>query len=276
MLTEKKVDQLKQIARKIRITALKMMFEAGSGHLASAMSVVELLTTLYFSGILNYDAQNPQWPERDYFLLSNGHACPSFYALLASAGYFSPLKLKNQLFKLNTGLQGHPLKGSLPGIEISSGSLGMGLSVGLGIALGLKQEKRKNKVIVMMSDGEQQEGSTWEAVMAASHYKLSNLTAVIDRNGIQIAGRTEKNIKLEPLDQKYLSFGWQVIKIDGHNFKAIYTAFQKAFALKKPVVIIAKTIPAKDVYKLEGREDTHHPKLKKEIYQQTLKILKSK
>lgn len=270
------VPELERIAKKVRLNALEMIYEAGTGHLGSAMSTVELLTSLYFGGVLKFDPKNPDWSERDYFLLSNGHACPAFYAVLARAGYFSLTKLKNSLFKLGTGLEGHPIKKSLPGIEISSGSLGMGLAVGLGVALGLRLEKKKNRVIVMMSDGEQQEGSVWEAVMAINHYQLNNLVAIIDRNGIQIAGRTEDNIKLEPLAKKYQSFGWQVIKIDGHNFSQILVAFDQAWQNQKPTVIIAKTIPAKGVYHLEGREDTHHPKLTQEIYQKTLEKFKLK
>mgnify|MGYP001101554634 CR=1 FL=1 len=264
------IKRLEKIAKKIRLDTLKMLYEAETGHLGGAMSSLELLTALYFYPILKFNPKKPDWENRDYFLLSHGHVCPSFYAVLAHAGFFPLSKLKNNLFKLDTGLEGHPIKGSLSGIEISSGSLGMGLSVGLGIALGLRMKKRDNKVVVMMSDGEQQEGSTWEAVMAVNHYQVANLIAIIDRNGIQIAGNTEKNIKLEPLDKKYQSFGWEVIKIDGHDFNQIISAFEKAMQNKKPTVIIAKTIPAKGVYSLEGREDTHHPLLTEEIYKKTL------
>lgn len=273
-MDKKETGKLKKIARQIRIDVLKMLYEAEAGHLGSAMSTLELLVALYFGRVLKYDPNKPDWEDRDYFLLSNGHACPSLYAVLAHAGYFSLTKLKNNLFSLNTGLEGHPVRGALPGLEISSGSLGMGLSVGLGIALGLRLKKRKNKIIVMMSDGEQQEGSVWEAVMAANHYQANNLIGIIDRNGIQIAGDTEKNIKLEPLDRKYESFGWSAIRINGHNFTEILIAFKKAFINKKPTVIIAETIPARGVYSLEGREDTHHPHLTQEIYKKTLEKLR--
>jgi len=275
-MNKKEMEKLRKITRQIRINTLRMLYEAGTGHLGSAMSTLELVTALYFGGVLKYNSKKPDWEDRDYFLLSNGHACPSFYAVLAHAGYFPLSKLKNSLFKLGTGLEGHPVRGSLAGIEISSGSLGHGLSVGLGIALGVRSKKKNNKVVVMMSDGEQQEGSVWEAAMAANHYQTGNLIAVIDRNGIQIAGDTEKNIKLEPLDKKYQSFGWQVIKINGHDFSQIIPAFKQAFANKKPAkptVIIAKTIPANGVFSLEGREDTHHPHLTEEIYKKTLEKL---
>ncbi|PIS08835.1 transketolase [Candidatus Beckwithbacteria bacterium CG10_big_fil_rev_8_21_14_0_10_34_10] len=266
---------LRKIASDIRIKTLELLYEAGSGHLGSCMSVIETLVSLYFSGLFKYNSQKPESEDRDYFLLSNGHACPAFYVLLAKASYFPESKLDNSLFKLNTGLEGHPVRGSLPGIEISSGSLGMGLSVGEGIALGLKLKKKENKVVVMMSDGEQQEGSTWEAVMAASHYKLNNLIAIIDRNGIQIGGRIKDNMKIEPLAKKYQSFGWKVIKVNGHNFNKLILSLKKAFKAKKPTLIIAKTIPAKGVYKLEGRKDTHHPHLSEDIYKKSIKRLKN-
>lgn len=270
-MKEEEIKRLEKISRQIRLNILRMLYQAGSGHLGSAMSTLELLVALYFGKILKYDPKKPAWQNRDYFLLSNGHACPALYAILAQAGFFPLSKLKNNLFKLDTGLEGHPVKGTLPGIEISSGSLGMGLSVGLGIALGLTLKRKSNKVVVMMSDGEQQEGSTWEAVMAINHYQVGNLIAIIDRNGIQIAGDTEKNIKLEPLDKKYQSFGWETIKINGHNFNQTISAFKQAWQNKKPTVIIAQTIPAKGVYSLEGRENTHHPHLTEEIYRKTVK-----
>jgi len=265
------MQELEKIAKQIRLRTLKMLFKAGSGHLASSMSVIEILTALYFGKILKYQPQKPNWEGRDYFLLSNGHACPAFYAVLAKAGYFPEDKLENGLFQLGTGLQGHPVKKSLPGIEISSGSLGMGLSVAIGIALGLRLKNKKNQVIVMMSDGEQQEGSTWEAVMAGAHFQLGRLIAVIDRNGIQIAGKTEENMKLKSLKDKYRSFGWKTITINGHNFRQILKAFKKAERSKKPTVIISNTIPAKGVWSWEGRDDSHHPYLSEKTYQRSLK-----
>lgn len=273
-MPQTKSKNLKQFAKKIRKEALEMIYRAGSGHLGSAMSTVELLTVLYFANILKYKADNPNWEDRDYFLLSNGHACPTYYAVLAQAGFFSKTKLKNNYFKLNSGLESHPVRDSLPGIETSSGSLGMGLSVGVGIALALRLAKKKNHVFVMMSDGEQQEGSVWEAVMAASHYRLNNLTAIIDRNGIQIAGKTKHNMGLEPLAKKYQSFNWDVVKINGHNLKQIKKAFKKAKKTKTPTVIIAKTIPAKGVYSLEGKEHVHHPVINEKQYQKSIKKLK--
>jgi transketolase len=266
------LKKLAHLARQIRKNSLQMMYEAGGGHIGSAMSTVELITAIYFTQILNYDPANFSWNQRDYFILSNGHACPTLYAVLAQAGFFSFKKLK-QLYKLNLGLEGHPLKNSLPGIEISSGSLGMGLSVGLGLSLGLSLKNKKNKVLVMMSDGEQDEGSVWEAVMAAGHYQPKNLTALIDRNGIQIAGSTEKTMKLEPLDKKYQSFGWQVDIIDGHDFPAIINALTAALENKKPTAVIANTIPAKGIYGHEGKTSTHHPEIKPEEYKKTMQIL---
>jgi len=262
---------LKNLTAQIRKDILKILYEQG-GHLGSSMSTLEVIISLYFNDILKFDPKNPKDPKRDYFLLSNGHACPALYAVLAYRGFFPKSKISDWL-KINTGLEGHPVKGTLPGIEISSGSLGMGLGVGLGIALGLKMKNKKNQVIVMMSDGEQQEGSTWEAVMASNHYKADNLTAVIDYNKIQINGLIKNNMKLEPLAKKYQSFGWKTIEINGHDFTQIKTAFTRAFKSSKPTAIISNTIPAKGVYKLEGRKDTHHPKISKKVFQKSIELL---
>lgn len=266
------IKRLEKIAKQIRLEVLEMIYTAGSGHLGSSFSTLEVLIALYFGNLLKFDAKKPNWPKRDYFLLSNGHACPSFYAVLAHNGFFPVNKLKN-LRKLDSGLEGHPKKGSLPGIEASSGSLGMGLSQGVGIALGLRLDKKKSYVVVMMSDGEQDEGSTWEAVMAASHFKLNNLTAVIDRNQIQIGGFTEEQMALEPLVKKYLSFNWQVLEIDGHDFTQIVPAFKKAFLSKRPTAIISNTKSCKGLSFIEGKADTHHPHVDEYFYQKALKEL---
>jgi transketolase len=258
-------------AKAIRQKTLSLLYNVGSGHLASSMSIVEIITYLYFGGGLQYRASQPDWKDRDYFILSNGHACPSFYVALGKAGYFSLDKIQKDLFALNSGFEGHPVRKVLPGIEISSGSLGMGLSVGVGIALGLKQQKRTNRVVVMVSDAEQQEGAVWEAVMAASHYRLNNLTLVVDNNGIQIGGLIKDNLNIEPMAEKYLSFGWNIKQINGHDFSEIKNGFDLSFSSQdRPTVIIAKTIPAKGVYKWEGNSDTHHKKLTKEIYKKSV------
>ncbi len=262
---------LEKQARQARITILNMIYKAG-GHLGSSFSTLEMLLALYSGKILNFDSQNPNWQDRDYFLLSNGHACPAFYTVLALNGFFSEDKLKT-LRQLN-GLQGHPKKGTLPGIETSSGSLGMGLSQGLGIALGLKQDKKNNKVVVMMSDGEQDEGSVWEAVMAAAHFQVSNLIAIIDKNNTQIGGFTSQQMNLEPLAEKYLSFNWHVIKVDGHNFSSIFKGFARAKSLEGPKVIISQTLGCKGLSFMEGRPDVHHPNVDEVFYKKALTELK--
>lgn len=266
------IAKLQKIAKEIRIKVLEMIHMAGSGHLGSSFSVIEVLVALYFSGILKYDPKNPNWELRDYFLLSNGHACPTLYAILAKAGYFPETKL-NHLRELNSGLEGHPKFGLLAGIEISSGSLGMGLSQGIGLALGLRLNKADNKVIVLTSDGEHDEGNVWEAVMSASHFKLNNLIAVVDRNGTQIGGFTEKQMALEPLAKKYLSFNWNVLEINGHDFRQIITAFSKAYQMSGPTVIISHTKGCKGLSFMEGKPNVHNPEITQDFYEKALKEL---
>jgi len=269
------IKKLIKIAKHIRLEVLEMIYQAGSGHLGSSYSTVEMLVALYSGGILTFDPQNPNWDKRDYFLLSNGHACPALYAVLADNEFFSSDRLKN-LRRFDSGLEGHPKKNTLPGIEISSGSLGMGLSQAVGIALGLRLDHKDNQVMVMMSDGEQDEGSTWEAAMAAGHFKLNNLIAIIDRNGTQIGGFTEDQMGLEPLIDKYLSFNWHVIKINGHDFNSIFNGFKKAFDLKGPKLIISRTQGCKGLSFMEGRPDVHRPQVDDDFYQKAIKELKNK
>ncbi len=266
------IHELKKITKKIRLEVLEMIHQAGSGHLGSSFSTAEMLVALYFGNLLKINPKKPNWEERDYFLLSNGHACPALYAILAYKGFFSKDELK-KFRQTGSKLEGHPKRKSLPGIEISSGSLGMGLSQAVGIALGLKIKKKNNKVIVMMSDGEQQEGEVWEAAMAASHYKLKNLIAIIDRNGTQIGGFTEKQLALEPLKKKYESFGWRVIELNGHNFRQIFKAFNKQLKKDKPTVLISHTVGCRGISFMEGRADVHHPKVDDNFYQRALQEL---
>jgi transketolase len=271
-LTQPLLKKLKSQAKSARLDILNMIYEAGSGHLGSSYSTLEMLLALYSGGILKFNPKKPNWQDRDYFLLSNGHACPAFYTVLAYNSFFKKQKLKN-LRKFSSGLEGHPKKGSLPGIEISSGSLGMGLSQGLGIALGLERDNKKNKVVVMMSDGEQDEGSVWEAVMAAAHFKVDNLIAIIDKNGNQIGGYTKTEMNLDPLAGKYLSFNWHVVKINGHDFKSIFKGFAKLKSLIGPKVIISHTLGCKGLSFMEGRPDVHHPKVDSSFYKKALKEL---
>ncbi len=265
---------LKKIAVKTRIKVLKSIYKAESGHLGSSFSTMEMLVALYFGNILNLDPSNPKAEDRDYFLLSNGHACPALYAILAQKGYFPTGKIED-LRKMDSGLEGHPRKNRLEGIEISSGSLGMGLSQGIGIALGIRQKNLNNRVVVMMSDGEQQEGSTWEAVMAASYFKLNNLTAIIDRNGVQIGGFTKNQMQISPLKEKYESFGWNVKEVDGHDFSQIIPVLKTTLNNKRgPSVIISRTLPCKDISFLEKRSDVHHPHVDEKLYSEALKELR--
>ncbi|MBI2039925.1 transketolase [Candidatus Microgenomates bacterium] len=245
----KKIDdfhKLEEKANLVRQDIIKMLLEAGSGHSAGPLGMADIFTALYFH-ILKHDPKNPNWDERDMLVLSNGHICPVWYATLAHAGYFPVSELKT-LRKLGTRLQGHPHRGALPGVETTSGPLGSGLSQACGMALALKMDNSKRWVYCLMSDGEQDAGNTWEAVMFAGKNKLNNITAIMDRNNIQIDGFTENIMPLEPLKEKYEAFGWHALEIDGHNFEQIIDACNEAKAIyEKPVVIIAHTIPGKGV-----------------------------
>ncbi|MGB9681119.1 MAG: transketolase [Minisyncoccia bacterium] len=242
-----KIRELEKLCQEIREEIIKILVEAGSGHCAGPLGAVEIYVALYFSGILKYDPLKPYWPERDRVVVSNGHYAPLIYTILAKAGYFKEEELKT-LRKLGSRLQGHPHRLSLPGIETSSGPVGEGLSQAVGMALGLKMKKIKSQVYCLMGDGEQDCGNTWEAVMLAGKYQLDNLTAIIDRNSIQIDGFTEKVMPLEPLKEKYEAFNWKVLEVDGHNLEEIIKALKKAKSLfVKPVLIIAHTIPGKGV-----------------------------
>lgn len=251
MLTAHDIKKLELKAGEIRQDIIKMLVAAGSGHSAGPLGMADIFTALYFN-ILNHDPKNPDWKERDRLILSNGHICPVRYAAMAHAGYFSIIELKT-LRKFGTRLQGHPHRTALPGVETTSGPLGSGLSQSVGLALAGRIDSAKWRVICLMSDGEQDAGNTWEAAMLAGKNKLHNLTALIDRNNIQIDGFTENIMPLEPLKQKYEAFGWHVLEIDGHNFEEIIAAFGEARAIfEKPTVIIAHTIPGKGVEFMEN------------------------
>lgn len=230
---------------------------AGSGHPGGSLSSVELLTVLFFN-FLEQDINNPHWKDRDYFILSKGHVCPVLYAVLAERGYFP----KEELFtfrKFGSRLQGHPSKSShLPGIEISSGSLGQGLSVANGIALGLKADQRNNRVYCLMGDGELQEGQIWEAAMSAAHFQLDNVCGIVDYNKLQIDGNVEDVMGIAPLKDKWASFNWHVIEIDGHDIAQISDAYREAESIThKPSVIIAHTIKGKGVSYMENNVEWH-------------------
>lgn len=248
---------LKILSASVRKDILKMLELAGSGHPGGSLSSVELLVDLYFNH-MNFNHSNPKDPSRDYFILSKGHACPVLYAVLAQLECINSDELCT-LRKAGSRLQGHPAadKG-LPGVEVSTGSLGYGLSIGTGIAKGIKTLKQPNRVYVLMGDGEQQEGTIWEAAMSASHFKLDNLCAIVDCNGLQIDGSVSNILNIDPIADKYKAFGWNVISIDGHDLNQVDKAYSEAKNTKdRPTAIIAKTVKGKGVSFMENMADWH-------------------
>jgi len=255
-LTDIEEQKLEETANKIRRLIIEMLVEAGSGHSAGPLGMADVFAAFYFH-ILNHKPDEPNWEDRDRLVLSNGHIAPVRYAAMAEAGYFPVDELKT-LRKINSRLQGHPHRGSLPGLETTSGPLGSGLSQACGMALSAMLDKKKHRIYCFMSDGEQDAGNTWEAAMLAGKYGLDNLTGVIDRNNIQIDGFTENVMPLESLKEKYESFGWHVLEIDGHNFEQIVDAANEAKAIHdSPTLIIAHTIPGKGVSFMENDFNWH-------------------
>lgn len=246
--------ELEKISLELKIDVVKMLDQADSGHVGGAFSIADVVADLYFH-VAKLDPANPQWEDRDFILLSNGHVCPIVYAALAKKGFFAKEELSS-LRKINSLLQGHPKLG-IPGIENSSGLLGQGLSQGVGIALGLLMDGKQNRVFVLTSDGEHQEGQTWEAVMSASKWDLSNLTVIVDQNNVQIEGRTDDIMPLGSLRDKYESFGWMAFEIDGHNHAEVIKTLEFADKIEKPVVIIAHTISGEDVSFMERMYQYH-------------------
>ncbi|ERT34930.1 MULTISPECIES: transketolase [Fusobacterium] len=245
------ISFLKEKAKEIRRSIVSMITEAKSGHPGGSLSATDILTALYFSE-MNIDPANPKMEGRDRFVLSKGHAAPAIYATLAEKGYFSKDELMT-LRKFGSRLQGHPDMKKLPGIEISTGSLGQGLSVANGMALNAKMFNENYRTYVILGDGEIQEGQIWEAAMTAAHYKLDNLCTFLDNNNLQIDGNVSEIMGVEPLDKKWEAFGWNVIKIDGHDFEQILSALDKARECKdKPTMVIAKTIKGKGVSFMEN------------------------
>ncbi len=271
-LTAQKVEELEKIAQEVRREIVSMIYRAGSGHPGGSLGMADIFTALYFQ-ILNHNPKDPEYLERDRLVLSNGHICPVQYAALALAGYF-PLEDLQDLRKIGSGLQGHPYRGFLPGIETTSGPLGSGLSQAAGMAWAGKHDQKKWQVVCLMSDAEQDEGNVWEAVMFATKYKLGNLTAVIDRNKIEVDGPTEKVMPLGSLKEKYQAFGWHVLEIDGHDFKEIANAFEESKDIKgKPVLIVANTVLGKGVSFMENKIEWHSHSINKEELDKALKEL---
>lgn len=266
------IRDLKKKAITIRQEIIKMTSKANSGHLGGSLSCVDILVALYFHQ-LKCNPQNPSWPDRDRFILSKGHAAPAFYATLALKGYF-PKEELSTLRSINSRLQGHPDNRKTPGVEASTGSLGQGLSVGIGMALGFKLANRGNYVYVLVGDGELNEGQMWEAAMFANHYKIDNITVLVDRNHGQNDGRTKEIMSLEPISTKWAAFGWNVLEVDGHNIKDILDILDRSMENRgKPVAIIAETVKGKGVPLIEGNNDYHAKPLPDELVSQAVEEL---
>ncbi|MDD3653545.1 MAG: transketolase [Desulfotomaculaceae bacterium] len=250
------IDELQKKAREIRKHIIKMLGEAGSGHPGGSLSAADIVAALYFHE-MRLDPDRPEWPERDRFILSKGHAAPVLYAALAERGFF-PVEELMTLRKLGSRLQGHPDMRKLPGVEMSTGSLGQGLSAANGMALAGRLDERNYRVYVMLGDGELDEGMVWEAAMAAAHYKLDNLAAFVDHNGFQIDGPIAEVMSPEPVSDKWRAFGWHVININGHDIGQILGALAEAKNIKgKPTMIVAETIKGKGVSFMENQVGWH-------------------
>jgi transketolase len=264
--------QLREIARQVRLDIVEMLYRAASGHVGGSLSVTDILVTLFF-GKMRLKFGDPKSPQRDYFVLSKGHAAPALYAVLARLGYFS----RDELFTLRTfgsKLQGHPDSSLTPGVEVPTGSLGQGLSVANGLALALRLNGAGQRVYTLLGDGEVQEGQIWEAAMTASHYSLDNLTAILDRNRLQIDGRTWEVMNIEPLAQKWEAFGWHTAHVDGHNPSELLSTVDACDLIKgQPSIIIAHTIKGKGVSIFEDQQKFHGVAPTEEEYQQALREL---
>src|SRR3990172_7434671 len=235
MIPDKEILRLEKIAKETRIRILKMLTNSGSGHTGGSLSAVELLVALYFKKMRHKPA-DPKWEGRDKFVLSKGHAAPVLYAVLALSGYFPEKELMN-LRKIGSILRGHPYSGVTPGVEVPTGSLGQGLSMAGGMALAAKMDNKDIRIYTLLGDGECQEGQIWEAAMSCAHYRIDNLCAIVDNNGFQIDGQIKDIMEVEPFSEKWKAFGWEVFKINGHDFKEILNALDKAETLKgKPSV----------------------------------------
>lgn len=269
-MTKLDLEALREKARTLRRHIIAMTTKAGSGHPSSALSMVEIVTALYFGGVLRYDPKNPQWPDRDRFILSKGHGCPALYAALAEVGYF-PIEWLWGLRQLGSPLEGHPNMRALPGVEASTGSLGQGLSIALGHALAAKLDGRSYRVYALLGDGECDEGQVWEAAMAAAHYGIDNVTAIVDHNKYQQTGPVKVVMDFQPFDEKWRAFRWHVIEIDGHDLSKIFQAFEEVKRIKgRPSVIVAHTVKGKGVSLLEQDYTWHGKALPPDLAERAL------
>ncbi len=272
-LYDDKLAFLESMANRMRQDVIEMLVAAGSGHTAGPLGMADIFTALYFH-VLRHNPKKPSWEHRDRLVLSNGHICPILYVALARAEYF-PIEELKTLRRIDSRLQGHPHRGVLPGVETTSGPLGSGLSQAAGMALAARLDNGTHRIYVLMSDGEQQEGNVWEAAMFCARHKLSNITAFMDRNNIQIDGNTEDVMPLEPLVSKYQDFGWHVIEIDGHNMEHIVSAAAEAQAIHdRPTLIVAHTTPGKGVGFMENDYTWHGKPPKPDEARKALKILR--
>ncbi len=267
------LSQMGAMAKTLRRHIISMIGKAGSGHPGGSLSAVEILIALYFR-VLQHKPQDPNWPNRDRFILSKGHAAPVLYATLAESGYF-PVGELSTLRQLDSRLQGHTDRTVTPGVEMSAGSLGQGLSFTIGVALAGRLNSQQYRAYVLLGDGECDEGQVWEGAMAAAHFKLDNLVAIVDRNEQQIDGWTRDVMNLEPFDKKWLSFGWHVIEVDGHDLAQLIDAFEQAKLVKgQPTVIIAHTTKGKGVSFMENNPNFHGKAPNAEEVEIALKELK--
>jgi len=250
------IANLEDKARELRVAIVRTLHKSQSGHTGGSLSAIDMVTALYFHK-MRHDPENPDWPERDRFVLSKGHAAPALYVALAHAGYF-PREDLMMLRRLGSHLQGHPDSKSTPGVEVCTGSLGQGLSMANGMALGLRLDNRPGRVYALLGDGELQEGQVWEAAMAAAHYKIDNLCALVDANSLQIDGEVAKVMAVAPIAAKFKAFGWHPLEIDGHDMSAILAALEHAETIKgQPTVIVANTVKGKGVSFFENKASYH-------------------
>ena len=271
-MEQSRIKELKRIANNIRVSIIEGVYNAKSGHPGGSLSIADVLTYLYFEE-MNVNPQDPKWAERDRFVLSKGHTAPALYATLAERGYFPKEEVKT-FRKTTSRLQGHPDMKGVPGVDMSTGSLGLGFSAACGMALSGKVYGADYRVYTVLGDGESEEGQVWEAAMFAAHYKLDNLCAIVDWNGLQIDGPVTEVMNPTPHDEKFRAFGWHVITIDGHEFSEIEAAFAEARTIKgKPTVIIAKSVKGKGVSFMENKCEWHGQAPKEEQYKIALSDL---
>lgn len=271
-MNQSEIKELKSIANKIRVDIIEEVHSAKSGHPGGSLSIADIITYLYFKE-MNIDPNNPNMADRDRLVLSKGHTCPALYAALAEKGYFDVSLLKT-FRKMGSILQGHPDMKNIPGVDMSSGSLGQGISAACGMALAAKFDKKNYRVFAILGDGEIEEGQVWEAFMFASHYKLDNLCAIIDRNGLQIDGACKDVMSTEPLEDKMKAFGFNVIVTDAHDFESIENAFNSTkISNGKPSVIIANSVKGKGVSFMENMVSWHGTAPNDEQYDQAIKDL---